>query len=700
MSDRVILIVESNPKDTQRLKVNNEKRAIRDALRLTNTHQQFTLEIENAARIKDLGDAIARFNPEIIHFMGHGEGESGLCFEGEDARKQLLANPSIDQIFELASSSVKFVFLNACYSEIQAKIIAKHIDHVVGMNNKIPDTTALGFAEQFYHYIGLNKSVSEAFKWAKAMSKAHELEDHLVPVLLNKSDYENHDYSQDGSKISELIPKPFPLPKKAETFIPNSPLLLIPTSPDYKLIADKHYREVESELDSRWGLLNARRVSTLTNLQRELGMDAPNVVYIYTKIENGRLLLDSDKHGNTIDLDELAVLFNKEGLRPLLILVLHGYLDTELITDVLKEQTRFIWCLNTRQDTALDELTKTIRLFFDRSSQSNSVELHKLISGLMPPSIIRSTCIKGFNPIELKVDAQSQRIAQQFRAALLRIMLGREATKSTLGLAIQQHLGNSGVFIFAVAGTTLSCVFDLPQQIHYKMLPKSNQQGVLIINWPLHIQIDEESFISADGWESRSSIYEVIHHNINHGSADLSELITQKAKAMGISAKTGAIVFHWNISVNTELTETQLRQWLTIWAEMIGEKFGDLYSPEATLVHALCFKINDTNNIETLNKQIQRFVVSDIAKIQSLTAYSQRNKPLGSLEAEEIEDFFNHEANLQWSEYFRFKDFNVDAYRLSEWVCEKTSGEFEEVVRTLWQAQQSNYQEFSEEAMS
>ena len=89
---------------------------------------------------------------------------------------------------------------------------------------------------------------------------------------------------------------------------------------------------------------------------------------------------------------------------------------------------------------------------------------------------------------------------------------------------------------------------------------------------------------------------------------------------MGISAKTGAIVFHWNISVDAKLSKDELHQWLSIWAEMIDDNFGQLYSPEATLVHAMCFMTNTCNDIDALNKQVQRFVVNDIAKYQSLTA--------------------------------------------------------------------------------
>lgn len=691
MSNRVILIVESNPKDTLRLKLNNEKRAIRDALRNTGAEQLFTVHTENASRIDDLGDALVRYKPEIVHFMGHGEGEAGLCFEGEDGKKQLLANNVIDSIFKLASQSVKFVFLNACYSEIQAKIIIKHIDHVVGMNDKIPDITALKFAEQFYHYIGLKETSPIAFNWARTMIEAHALPSHLVPVLLTKTDH-----SESEGKPKPETHQPASDSQPPETLTPNSPLLVIPTSPEYKLLADKHYREVEAEFEGRWGIVNSRRASSVSVLKRELDMDMPNVVYVYTKIESGKLLLDVDKHGNSFDLESLATWFKRSGLRPLLILVLFGRIDETMIPDSLREQTRFIWCLYSPLDTALDDLSNTVRLFFERTSQAGSDDLKQLITGLKPRMIIRSECFEH-HPLQLRIDAKAQRAEQQFRAALLRIMLGREEIKTSLGRAIQKHLGKQSVFVYAVIGSSLSCVFELPQQVYYEMLPNSvNEQGVVLVNWPLHININPTT--CDDDWNLRASIDEVIRYNIKHGSPDLTALIEQKASSMGINANTGAIVFHWNATVDEPLSETQLNKWLTIWSEMIAEDFGELYAPGATLVHALCFKVKDRPQIEGIHKQIQRFIKDEIRQVQSLTPYSVR-KPLSNLEPDEIEDFFNHEDNQRWVEYFRFNDFNIDRIDLSEWVCDKTNGEFEEVVRVLWQTQQINYREYLQDTM-
>lgn len=709
MSDRVILIVESNPKNTSRLQLSEELRVIND---IFENNDQYKIVTINAARISDFGKALATHAPEIVHFLGHGEGENGLCFHDDDGKKQLLTNTYTDQIFELASGSVKFVFLNACHSEVQAKVIAKNIDYVLGMSDKIPDDTASNFAASFYQYIVRNKPVDEAFKWARVMSGAVSLPDHLVPVLLKRDDYKDYPYSDDEPEVVlKEKPETTIIEEKGNThsgeqpeeifakepeatlskITPISPFLIIPTAPEYNLIADKHYRVVEAEIEGYWGLLNSRRVSRRRSLERELGIERPDFVYVYTKFKDGQLLLDNDQDGNTIDLDTLALWFKQAGLRPFLVLVLHRDADKVIIPDSLKNQTQFIWCLSTQADIALEELSDIVGRFFKRSGHSKTNKLIDLISDVHSSPLIISSHVIGHDR-ELAVDAKTQRSVQQFRAALLRIMLGREEIKLKFGAAIQNHLGNSNILIFAVVGSELSCVFDLPQQIYFHMLyeRKKTTQDMLIINWPLHIQISAE--ICAGDWPTIKSINEVISYNIQHGSADLSKLIEDKAETMGISAETGAIVFHWNVSIDGALTDAQLKHWLTIWSGVIEEKFSRIYSPKATLVHALCIKVKDKNKIDFINEQIRHFLINDLESKPLLTAYSRTTDPLSTLKAGEIEDFFNESRD--WSEHFRFKNYSIDKLKLAKWVVEKTAGEFENVVQTLWQSQLNNYDEF------
>ena len=89
-----------------------------------------------------------------MHFSGHGTNEGSLCFENEQGKSKFVEPNALAALFELVSKEVDCVLLNACYSEIQAKAIANHINYVIGMNKAIGDNAAISFAVGFYQALG------------------------------------------------------------------------------------------------------------------------------------------------------------------------------------------------------------------------------------------------------------------------------------------------------------------------------------------------------------------------------------------------------------------------------------------------------------------------------------------------------------------------------------------------------------------
>ena len=56
---------------------------------------------------------------------------------------------ALGSLFKLFKDRVECVVLNACYSEVQAKAIAKQIPYVIGMNKAIGDKAAIVFSDAF-----------------------------------------------------------------------------------------------------------------------------------------------------------------------------------------------------------------------------------------------------------------------------------------------------------------------------------------------------------------------------------------------------------------------------------------------------------------------------------------------------------------------------------------------------------------------
>ncbi len=82
-----------------------------------------------SVRPADISQALLDVHPQIVHFSGHGTATGALCFENLGGETHPIAPKALKALFEQFANQVSCVVLNACYSEIQAKAIAKHIDY-------------------------------------------------------------------------------------------------------------------------------------------------------------------------------------------------------------------------------------------------------------------------------------------------------------------------------------------------------------------------------------------------------------------------------------------------------------------------------------------------------------------------------------------------------------------------------------------
>ncbi|MEM6403767.1 MAG: CHAT domain-containing protein, partial [Cyanobacteria bacterium P01_D01_bin.116] len=146
----------------------------------------FDLKQRWAVRFGDVYQALLDFKPQIVHFSGHGSGNDGLALEDEDGNLKLVDNLALAKLFELFSTTVECVVLNACYSEVQAIAIAKHIPYVIGMNQEIGDKAAIKFATGFYNALGAGESVEFAYKLGCNVIQLDGIPEYLTPVLKKK----------------------------------------------------------------------------------------------------------------------------------------------------------------------------------------------------------------------------------------------------------------------------------------------------------------------------------------------------------------------------------------------------------------------------------------------------------------------------------------------------------------------------------
>ena len=196
-----ILILTANPKNTDKLRLDEEVREIQAGLERAQKRDRFEIVTRWALRVDDLRRALLDHEPQIVHFSGHGAGEHGLALENSSGQMQLVSTESLVRLFKLFKDTIECVVFNACYSEAQAEAIHQHVDYVVGMNKAIGDRAAIEFAVGFYDALGAGRSYTDAYEFGCSAIDLEGIPESLTPVLKSKN-------SQPSPPNLPLPPKP------------------------------------------------------------------------------------------------------------------------------------------------------------------------------------------------------------------------------------------------------------------------------------------------------------------------------------------------------------------------------------------------------------------------------------------------------------------------------------------------------------
>ncbi|MEG4110706.1 MULTISPECIES: AAA-like domain-containing protein [unclassified Microcoleus] len=223
---KTILFLAANPKNSTPLRLGEEAKEIAEGLQRSKKRDKFQLDQQWAVTPREMQRAVLDYKPEIVHFSGHGAGESGLALEDDMGQIKLVNAKALAALFEAFKEYVECVILNACYSEVQAEAIARHIPYVIGMNQAVGDKAAREFAVGFYDTLAAGESIEFAYKLGCVSISMAGIAEELTPVLKKKSDFsEELDRSQDAS-VSDIVEKPSPVGENARS-IAAPPLSLL-----------------------------------------------------------------------------------------------------------------------------------------------------------------------------------------------------------------------------------------------------------------------------------------------------------------------------------------------------------------------------------------------------------------------------------------------------------------------------------------
>lgn len=159
-----VLLMTSNPQNTQSLNLNKEINLIEEELLQAKKREGFELKLILDVNKGSLSHLLENHQPSIVHFSGHGTGDH-LLFYSDNDLADAVSGRNLGRVLS-HHDSISCVLLNACYSESQAEEMAQYIPNIIGTDNAINDKKAQRFAKFFYRSIFSGSSYERAFDMA------------------------------------------------------------------------------------------------------------------------------------------------------------------------------------------------------------------------------------------------------------------------------------------------------------------------------------------------------------------------------------------------------------------------------------------------------------------------------------------------------------------------------------------------------
>jgi CHAT domain-containing protein len=179
-----VLFLAADPGDDRpRLRLDEEVRAIDEAIRLAAHRDTVEFVIQPALRIRDLQNVLRRHKPQILHFAGHGDEAGGIVLGNEYGEPVEVDREALNQLFGILEHPPRVVVLNACATQRTAEVAGNVVDYTIGMNRPVQDASARVFAASFYGALADGDSVERAFQSGVSQLRLEKNPEADIPAL-------------------------------------------------------------------------------------------------------------------------------------------------------------------------------------------------------------------------------------------------------------------------------------------------------------------------------------------------------------------------------------------------------------------------------------------------------------------------------------------------------------------------------------
>jgi len=158
-----ILFFAANTSAGEQLALDEEYRAIEQAIRGARHRDAFRLIPKLAARRSDLQDALLEHSPDVVHFACHGSSHAEILLLSDGPGSEPVPAAALASLFGVLRDNLALVVFNACFASEQASAIHRCVGLAIGMRARIEDRAAIAFASALYGALAYGRSVRDAF---------------------------------------------------------------------------------------------------------------------------------------------------------------------------------------------------------------------------------------------------------------------------------------------------------------------------------------------------------------------------------------------------------------------------------------------------------------------------------------------------------------------------------------------------------
>ena len=132
-----VLVLLSDSRDADRLRLAQEHRDLQIAIRGTRSASSLNIFNKSSCRYSDITAALDRFDPHVLHFSGHSE-EDVLYFEGVQGSAKAVEKQALARVLSY-QKELQLVILNSYFTLDQGQVFTDAVGLAIVSEGSILD---------------------------------------------------------------------------------------------------------------------------------------------------------------------------------------------------------------------------------------------------------------------------------------------------------------------------------------------------------------------------------------------------------------------------------------------------------------------------------------------------------------------------------------------------------------------------------